>query len=808
MVKWNRILSKKLRKISVNESKFNAVKREVLKKVFSRMNPEQQKAIFHIRGPVLILAGAGSGKTTVLVNRVLNMIRFGNAYESDFVKATVTDEDLTFLERYLAGEEEDEERLTQVLENDPVRPWQILAITFTNKAAGELKSRIAQALGEEIGSDVMACTFHSLCVRILRRYIDALGFEKSFTIYDTDDSVRVAKECLKELNLSDKLFPPKQLLSMIGRAKDELLEPGEYELRAGGDYKKQVAAKVYHKYQQKLKASNALDFDDLIAMTVKLFTEHPDILEFYQRRYRYVMVDEYQDTNHAQYRLVSLLSQSHRNLCVVGDDDQSIYKFRGATIENILSFEDQFDDVVTIRLEQNYRSTQKILDAANSIIRHNTARKGKELWTGNGEGQSICVYTADDETDEAAFVAATIEQNVAQGEKYGGHAILYRMNAQSRSLESYFVKAGIPYRIIGAIRFFERKEIKDVVAYLSVINNPSDSLRLRRIINEPKRGIGAATVESVYQMSQVLGQTMLEVMQSADQYASLSRKREGLMQFGKMLQGLIDMADEGASLSELFDAMLEETGYLRALEAEGDEGQARIENIDEFKSTILQYESDNEEPTLFGFLEEISLYTDLDHLDSQEDSVILMTIHSAKGLEFDHVFLVGMEDGIFPGNNALLFPEEMEEERRLAYVGVTRAKKELVITNARQRMLFGSTNRNRPSRFISEIPAEIKEIKGLKTTHFGKRNEEYAPQPRNEAAHAIGIGPGSGKKSVAGSGSFSETFAPGDAVSHKIFGNGMVLSATPMGNDTLVEVAFDKVGTKKIMANFAKLYKK
>ncbi|SDN99214.1 ATP-dependent helicase [Acetanaerobacterium elongatum] len=778
------------------------LKKRILEKEYSRMNDMQRVAVFSNQGPLLILAGAGSGKTTVIVNRIAFLIKYGNAYNSAAVPPMVNEQTIAMLQAYLDKGEGDPEEIRNILAVNPPKPWNVLAITFTNKAAGELKNRLESVLGEA-ALDIWAGTFHSICVRILRREIGALGYDKSFTIYDTDDSVRVIKDCLKELNLSDKQFPPKQMLGAISRLKDEMTDPALAKTQAGGDYKQQKIADVYAQYTKKLKSANALDFDDIICCTVKLFEQFPEVLKAWQNRFAYVMVDEYQDTNHAQYRLVSLISASHKRICVVGDDDQSIYRFRGATIENILSFEHQFEHAEVIRLEQNYRSTQTILNAANAVIGHNTQRKGKELWTSNGAGEQVLVYRASDEMEEAAFIADTIEENVRLGHQYSEHAILYRMNAQSAQIERHFAKAAIPYRIIGGLRFYERKEVKDIIAYLSVINNPADSVRLKRIINEPKRGIGDATVAAAEEIAASLGDTLFQVLSESENYAALSRKAQPLKEFASLIRGFIDTAAE-TSLEVLFDSIVEETGYMRMLQAQGDEGLTRIENLNELKSNILKYVLENEDATLSGFLEEVSLLTDIDNYDADADAAVMMTMHSAKGLEFPFVFVVGMEEGIFPGMQVMYDPTEVEEERRLAYVAITRAKKRLYITNAASRMLFGQTMRNRPSRFLTEIPLEYKEETGLSVRASRQTVPTYTPPaytPRNAVASAVSVG------SVSKPAQQGVAYAAGERVNHKIFGNGMIISATPMGNDTLLEIAFETKGTKKIMANFTKLEK-
>lgn len=778
---------------------FLELKRCVLEKEFEHMNPEQRKAIFTVKGPLLILAGAGSGKTTVLVNRIAFLLKYGNAYYNTYVPESLTQQDLAFMDEIQKGTQQDEERLYRLIAEFPPNPWNILAITFTNKAAGELKERLKAMLGD-VADDINAGTFHSICVRILRRYIQRLGYTGSFTIYDTDDSLRVVKDSLSDLNLSDKMFPPKVILSEISHSKDKMISPEDYQNAAGDDYRASIIGKVYDRYQTRLQSANAVDFDDLICLTVQLLDEYPDVLEYYQNRFRYILVDEYQDTNQAQYQLVSKLAAKHQNLCVVGDDDQSIYRFRGATIENILSFENQFDHATVIRLEQNYRSTQNILDAANAVIANNFERKGKNLWTQNGRGEKVTVCRCADENSEAEFVASEIVEHVKNGGKYSDHAVLYRMNAQSNTMERYFIRNAVPYRIIGGKKFFERKEIKDMLAYLSVINNPHDSVRLKRIINEPKRGIGDATVGTAESMAMAQNISLFEVLRTADTYPALSKKSAVLHKFTEMINDLAYVAEQ-SDMQELLDQLLDKTGYLDYLKTQGTEGAVRLENIDELKSTMLQYEEENgEDASLSGFLEEIALYTDLDSLNASDDCVVMMTLHSAKGLEFPYVFIVGMEEGIFPSRNIYNFPKELEEERRLAYVGITRAKQKLYLLNASSRMLFGSTSRNRPSRFIDEIPSDLLDYKDMTVS--------FSASPRitmeSEKPKSFNL-PLAGQQKKAEPAKID--YAVGDTVHHKVFGNGLVLRMTAMSNDTLVEVAFDKVGTKKIMANFAKLSK-
>ncbi len=776
---------------------FMALKRAVLEREFGRMNEMQRKAVFTTQGPLLILAGAGSGKTTVLVNRIAYLLSYGNAYLDETVPGYIGEREIDFLKKFVENpSDEDREAIRGILAVHPPRPWNILAITFTNKAAGELKERLAAMLGAEEGGEVNAGTFHSICVRILRRNIDRLGYTSNFTIYDSDDSIRVVKDSMADLGVSDKMFPPKAVLSEISHSKDKMLSPKDYIQTAGNDYRLSVIGKLYQRYQERLKAANALDFDDLIVLTVTLLDTYDDVLEYYQNRFRYILVDEYQDTNHAQYRLVSLLAQSHQNLCVVGDDDQSIYRFRGATIENILSFEKQFRNAVVIRLEQNYRSTQNILDAANAVIANNRERKGKNLWTQNGDGEKIIVRRTSDESAEAEFVASSVVENVKRGRKYSDHAVLYRMNAQSNSLERYFIRSNIPYRIIGGHKFFERKEIKDILAYLNVINNPSDSVRLKRIINEPKRGIGTATVATAEQIAEGEGVPLFDVLKEADTYPALARKAAPLKAFTAMIDDLAFTAEQ-EDLEFLLDELLEKTGYLAMLRADGPEGEVRIENIEELKSNMRNYEEENEENSLAGFLEEVALYTDLDNLNQSDDAVVMMTMHSAKGLEFPYVYIVGMEEGIFPSRNIMNFPDELEEERRLAYVGITRAKEQLYLLGAASRMLFGSTTRNRPSRFLDEIPKDLTDYKDMTVSAYSYQPQAKRPSPFSvePVGRAVKAEPS------------AIDFKVGDTVSHRVFGSGMVVSMTPMANDMLVEVIFEKVGTKRIMANFARLKK-
>lgn len=792
--------------MEVNQE-FITAKKAAMEKYFQRLNDMQKKAVFTVNGPVLILAGAGSGKTSVLVNRIANMINFGNAYAEEKCPANISEEDIKFLKNY-NGEKDEETvaKLKDIIAVDTVTPWKIMAITFTNKAAGELKERLEAMLGE-CANDIAAATFHSICVRILRREIDKLGYSRDFTIYDSDDSQRLLKSCYEDLDISDKVLPPKSVLGAISHSKDNLKDPDAYEAEAAGDYRKLGIAKLYRAYQAKLKSANAVDFDDIICLTVQLFEQDADVLDHYSNLYKYIMVDEYQDTNYAQLRLVTLLSAKHRNICVVGDDDQSIYKFRGATIENILKFEEQFEGAVVIRLEQNYRSTQNILNVANAVIANNTARNAKKLWTDAGDGEKITIYKASDEASESNFVATTILNGVKDGGKYKDYAVLYRMNAQSNSLERAFTSSGIPYRVIGGQRFYDRKEIRDIVAYLSVLNNDRDMLRFKRIINEPKRGIGDTTVSMIEQMSSDLGISPIEVMKKSESYPLLSKKTAQLVKTADMFIELKNIA-ETKPLDEMLDILLDKTGYAAYMKSLGDEGIARMENINELKSTMVEYmngKAEGEEYSLSEFLEEISLFTDIDKLDESADAVVMMTIHSAKGLEFPNVFIVGMEDGIFPGVRSMDSLEDLEEERRLAYVAITRAKEHLYITHAQQRMLFGSTNRNLVSRFVKEIPADyINRIDSTVKTR--KATEDDVIIQNTSKAYTLQSQIASKKIEQAKKNIVVE-YEVGERVKHNIFGEGTVLSVKKMSNDSMLEIAFDKVGTKKLMANFAKIQK-
>ena len=743
------------------------------------LNEMQQLAVDTTEGPLLILAGAGSGKTTVLVNRVEHIIS---------------------------------SRLAT--------PWQVLAITFTNKAAGELRERLVSAIGDE-ANDIWAYTFHSCCSRILRRFGERIGYTNHFTIYDTDDSRRVMKQCQKQLGIEDKLINHKSILAEISRAKDSLISPDEYKQTSQNDFRKSKIAECYEMYQKELKKSDAMDFDDIIFNTVKLLEENEDVRDLYQTQFKYVMVDEYQDTNHAQYVLTSLLADKYKNICVVGDDDQSIYRFRGATIENILSFENHYKGAKVIRLEENYRSTQNILDGANAVISHNKNRKGKTLFTRSGSGDKIVYKTVMSESEESQYIIDEIIKNVDNGMKYSDHAILYRVNAQSRNLEVMLTKSGISHRIIGGHRFFDRKEIKDIVSYLAVINNPSDNVRLQRIINVPKRAIGDTMFANVLEIATGLGMSAFEVCERADEFQKTSRSASKLIGFTKMIRDFQECIEDGMGLNDLLQEVLEKTKYLDFLHEDIETYDDRVNNIKELSSMFIKYEEESEDANLSEFLEDVALISDIDSYNEDEDAVVLMTLHSAKGLEFPVVFIPGMEEGIFPGNQSMFSEEDLEEERRLAYVGITRAKKKLYLISSQQRMLYGQTSRNMPSRFLREIPSSViddQSVVARRSTGFTSAHSGFSSGARGGSSYTSSSKIGSARQSSNSAHKFGQAgnaaqksnvdYKVGDTVSHKSFGTGTILTITPMGGDMLLEVAFDKAGTKKMMANYARLEKK
>ena len=798
------------------EARFLTARRNYIASQFSNLNPMQQEAVLTTDGPLLLLAGAGSGKTTVLINRIANLMKYGCGADSYEIPDTATEEDVEFLESL--GDEPTEyerNRADWLCAVRPAAPWSIMAITFTNKAANELKERLSLMLGPE-AQDIWAMTFHSACCRILRRDIERMGYERSFTIYDSSDSERVMKDIIKDMGLDDKTFPAKVVLNAISKEKDNLTTPEDLLERAerANDLRLLHIAKAYGKYQTRLKENNALDFDDIICVTVRLLQEHEDVRAYYQRKFRYVLVDEYQDTNHVQYLLTSLLAGGHENICVVGDDDQSIYRFRGATIENILSFEQQYRGSRVIRLEQNYRSTQSILNAANAVIAHNLGRKGKRLWTANGEGDPITVYEATDEGAEANYVANRIITG-SKGKNFKDYAVLYRTNAQSNALEFAFKRNGIPYRVIGGMRFFDRAEVKDMLSYLCVINNRADDLRLKRIINNPPRGLGAKTIETAERLAQAEGKSLYSVVCDPYSYGPLEKPAMKLLQFSAIIEGLAELLDTGMTLPEFYDEVLSITGYVAMLESKPtEENKTRLENVRELKSSINSYVENAEIPTLAGFLEEIALYTDIEEYSDADDAAVMMTMHSAKGLEFPYVFLVGFEDGLFPGMRAIGDREEMEEERRLCYVAITRAKQTLTISHARQRMLYGRTSAALKSRFLNEIPEEyIVRKGGFKKPEqssygfggYGSAYGNYAQYPKKPETSRYNFQSDRPKQTQSG---LTLELNKGDMVLHAAFGKGLVLSVMKMGGDALLEIAFDDIGTKKLMAKTASVHMK
>ncbi len=782
-------------------------KEQFFKKYYEHLNGQQQKAVFETQGPLLVIAGAGSGKTTVLVHKISHLMQFGQACDTSMPE--LNENERVLLSAALADSasirSEQYTPLIQALAVNPVAGYQILAITFTNKAAGEIKNRIEEAIGEA-GRDIWAGTFHSICVRILRRSADYLPhLTRDFVIYDTDDQKALMKTCYQELNIADDILSPKTVLNEISNAKERLLDPESYMKEAQGDYRRSLIGKIYTLYQQKLVRCNAVDFDDIIFYTVKLFKEEDDVLFSYQKRFRYILVDEYQDTNHAQYQLVSLLAGHHKNVCVVGDDDQSIYRFRGADIENILNFENDFPGAKTIKLEQNYRSTQSILDAANAVIRNNQGRKEKSLWTDNGKGEILELHCGEAEYDEAYFIADKIAKMVRrEGYCYSDFAVLYRINALSRVLENAFLRAGVPLRIYGGLRFYDRMEIKDMIAYLRVLQNTNDDISLRRIINVPKRGIGKTTVDRVAEIAAEHGVSMYEVLSHAPLYPEMAKSAAKLQPFCDLIERLQGMI-ENSSVTELATQVMEQSGYRAALEAEAQTQRERVENIQEFLSYTTEFDQSGEAGGLSGFLEQVALISDIDNFDDVADAVTLMTVHSAKGLEFPVVFLCGMEDGIFPGDLSLASDEELEEERRLCYVALTRAKQRLFLTRTSMRMLYGKTSRNRPSRFLEEIPKEL--LNDTTPKRESVSLDDYAvPQTPAFGSRATVVNFSAPKPRPAAETS-SLDYAVGDVIIHAKFGRGVIKTAQPMGDDMYLSVDFEEAGTKKLMARYSNLQK-
>lgn len=790
------------------KDRFLSLRKRIIEREFRNMNNMQKKAVFNIKGPVLILAGAGSGKTTVLINRIENIVKFGNAYLSDEINPSITEEDINHLESCMKNNTEIPKNLVHKLAVNPCAPWRILAITFTNKAADELKDRLNLKLGQS-GSDVWASTFHSFCAKLLRFHAELLGYTKSFAVYDSDDSKRLIKDIQKQFGIDEednKSLSVRSILSAISKAKNKFISAEDMINQAGYDMRQKTIGEIYEEYQKKLKKSGAMDFDDLLLNTVKLLENFPEVLDKYQSKFEYIMVDEYQDTNLVQYKLIELLSKKHHNLCVVGDDDQSIYKFRGADIENILNFEHTFPNSLVIKLEQNYRSTQNILNVANAVISNNSHRKSKALWTENENGDLIQLHTACNEHNEAIYIRDKIFAAVEKGASYSDFAVLYRMNSQSNVIEKVFVRSGIPYRIIGGCKFYDRREIRDMLAYLSVINNINDEVRLKRIINKPKRKIGDRTIMAASNIAESLGIPLFEVLGRADEFADLSRSQQKLKAFHYMMTDIMDKYyKEHLSISEIYSMILDVTNYEEAIEQEKDFDQERIENIKELLTNITVYENENgEDASLAGFLEEVSLMTDIDNYNQSADRVVLMTMHCAKGLEFPTVFLPGFEDALFPGRYCNDDLEQLEEERRLAYVGITRAKSKLYITNSESRTIFGQTTAStKPSRFIGEIPEKyINKSREKDHRKVDLNLKNYKPPIDNTSVK-------SAKNFNRNHSAVSkDSFNSGETVFHKTFGKGLIIKNTPVGNDSLLEIVFDEpIGTKKLMANFAKLQK-
>ena len=792
------------------EKRYIKARRRFIEARFQRLNPMQREAVLTTEGPLLLLAGAGSGKTTVLINRIANLLQFGRASDTDEIPETADEAAIELMERCAEyPNDPDYEKACAAAAYGRVDPWRILAITFTNKAAGELKDRLETMLGPQ-ASDIWASTFHSACVRILRRDAERLGYPSTFTIYDTSDSQSVMKHIIKDFDLDEKMFPYRAVLAEISRAKDAGLTPEQYLARANAmaDVRKKRIGEMYQEYWKRLFAAGAMDFDDLIYNTVRLLEDFPEVCDYWQRKFQYVLVDEYQDTNQLQYRLTALLSDGWGNLCVVGDDDQSIYKFRGATIENILSFEKQYKNARTIRLEQNYRSTGHILNAANHMIANNLGRKGKTLWTKADQGDPLTLFIAQNEHEEAQYVAARILNARAVGANFRDHAILYRMNAQSNQMEYAFKRSGIPYRIIGGTRFFDRAEVKDMLAYLCVIQTPEDDLRLSRIINNPPRGIGAKSVQTAQELANELNISLYSVVSRADEFPALQRASARMRQFAILMDELRE-ASKTMPPDELYDMVIEKTGYLKMLtEKNTQEDVARAENVQELKTNIVNYIRESESATLAGFLDEVALYTDIDQLDRSADMVTMMTMHAAKGLEFPTVFIVGCEEGIFPGTRVIGEPDEMEEERRLCYVAMTRAKKKLYLTCAKQRMLFGRTTSNLESRFLEEIPEEDLQRSETKSRREESGYSGYSnpypvrrPQSGNRPSQpARTVTPPKPKQEAA------PDFKLGDNVNHRAFGKGVISKVTPMGGDALLEITFETAGLKRLMLRAAKQF--
>lgn len=784
-------------------NRYQRIKRKLFEAYYPRLNGKQKEAVFTVKGPLLVLAGAGSGKTTVLVNRIAHIIDFGDAYFSQEEMPGINDGLVsTFEHIYENVNNIPTEELKELLLNfkkDPCSPWEILSFTFTNKAANEMKERLTAILGER-AKDIWAGTFHSICVRILRQHIDRVGYNTNFNIYDTDDSKKLIQNIVKELDLDDEMFSAKSVLSVISRMKNNLIYPDSEEAFSE-DFREKTIFAIYDKYQKSLKDFNAVDFDDIICLTIKLFETAPDVLDKYSSRFKYVLVDEYQDTNGAQLKLMRLLCSRYENVMVVGDDDQSIYKFRGATVRNILDFDIQFKDAKVVYLEQNYRSTGNIIEAANSVIGNNEGRKGKVLWTKTGEGEKIDYFKLDNQDAEARYIVDRINEYVKSGKyTYRDFAVLYRVNAQSNNLEIAMSKSAVPHRLLGGLRFYDRKEIKDIVSYLSVIVNPHDTVKLERIINLPKRGIGDSTVSAIKTLASAENTSVYDIIRNADNYVALKKSASKLLAFSELIESLRE-AMLVKPVSDLIKKVAYDSGYVDMLRNSLEDERDRLDNINELISNAIKYNEDNPEGDLGGFLEEVALVADVDGYDKDSDAVVLMTIHSAKGLEFPVVFLPGMEENILPSSMSMNSDEEIEEERRLMYVAITRAREKLIVTNVSERLMFGRTSINKTSRFLKEIPLKL--IHSLNEEQRFANVRSFAQRYSNNPAQPTAAAPKPEKPKIA-----HDAFNVGETVIHSMFGEGIVTLKKPMGADTLYEIAFDSCGTKKLMGTYAKLKKK
>ncbi|MBQ8567047.1 MAG: UvrD-helicase domain-containing protein [Clostridia bacterium] len=787
----------------IQKQRFLKAKRALFDKHYSFLNDKQREAVYTINGPVLILAGAGSGKTTVLVNRIAHIIKYGNAYNSSLIPEFITEDSIEDLESAVNLSDDMMEKYMELFAENPCQPWNILAITFTNKAANEIKERLDNILSED-SSDIWAGTFHSICMRILRKSGELVGYKPGFSVCDTDDAKKVLSTCIKDLNINDKILSLKEIMNVISRAKDRLQTPEDFAYECGNDFKYKQIARAYELYQKRLEDANVLDFDDIIMKTVKLLSENEDVLSYYQNKFRYISVDEYQDTNKAQFELVSLLSGFYKNIMVVGDDDQSIYKFRGATIENILSFDATYPEASVIKLEQNYRSTSTILGAANSLISKNSHKHLKKLWCDNEAGEKIVVKETMNPTEEARYIIDRIAKLKEEGDySYKDFSVLYRINAQSQVFETVFAKSGIPYRILGALRFYDREEIKDIIAYLHVVNNLSDNVHLRRIISKPKRKIGNSSVDIAYSIAEELGERVIDIMERANEFNAIPKiSVNNMIAFSKMMKSFA-MEKDNMPLNALVREIIKKSGYENMLLEKGQAEAERLENLDQLVSSVAEYEDNADEPSLSEFLEQVSLVADIDRYDESADAVTLMTIHSAKGLEFPVVFLPGLEDGLFPSQQSLGLKTEEEEERRLAYVAITRAKKLLIMIYSRERMIHGMTQRNTLSRFVREIDESY-----LDHQKIARQSNSFVFEKKDTSSPYLSF-----------KDAFSSVSAPkprvenvyeaGDRISHATFGEGIILSVTSTNSDHLYEIAFDRVGTKKLMASYAqKLMKK